>query len=284
MKKNTLITSIALACLTTTTVAYADFPLVTIDSEIILNYDQKIDLQGAVSVPVANVPTEADISINQFNHESPIESIGRVVNNRPSGLDGQVISEIDVDVTAVGNNASIDVSGSSNPVIGSVQGNQVGGSTAIAEVSGNRIDLGEDKIVEVSVTSVGNNLSIDAEDPAGVDGIVLGSVQFNYESPTTATGRIVGNGFGVDAPGTTAAPNPVVTPPVGIDPKLTVTAVGNNLSAIAPTTGSLTQINRGSPVSASGVIARNIGQVGPVSLSVTAVGNNISIKQPGSDE
>lgn len=282
MKKNTLITSIALACLTTT-VAYADFPLVTIDSEIILNYDQEIDVKGAVSVPVANVSKEADISVNQFNHEAPVSAVGRVINNRPSGVDGQVISEVDVDVTAVGNNASIDVSGSSNPVIGSVQGNQVGGSTAIGEVSGNRIDLGEDQIVDVSVTAVGNNLSIDAENVKNVEGVELGSVQFNYESPTTATGRIVGNGFGVDAPGTNTAPT--VTPqPRGIDPKLTVTAVGNNLSSIAPTTGSLTQINRGSPVSASGVIARNIGQVGPVELSVTAVGNNISIKQPGEEK
>lgn len=282
MKKNTLIKSIALACLTTTA-AYADYPLVTIDSEIILNYDKEIDVKGAVDVPVANVSAEADISVNQFNHEAPVSAVGRVVNNRPSGTDGEVISEVDVDVTAVGNNASIDVSGSSNPVIGSVQGNQVGGSTAIGEVSGNRIDLGEDQVVDVNVTAVNNNLSIGAEDAKGVEGIELGSVQFNYDSPTTATGRIVGNGFGVDAPGTNRTP--VVTPrPAGIDPKLTVTAVGNNLSSIAPTTGSLTQINRNSTVSASGTIARNIGQVGPVSLSVTAVGNNISIKQPETDK
>jgi hypothetical protein len=268
LKNINLISSIALACLTTVT--YADYPEVIINSDIILNYDQKIDLRPAISVPtVADLP-DADISVNQFNHESPISAIGRVVNNRPSGVDGQVISEIDVEVTAVGNNASIDVSGTANPVIGAVQGNQWSSHTAIGEISGNRIDLDEDKIVNLAVTSVGNNLSIDAENSADVESIGLGSIQFNYDSPTTAIGSIVGNGFGVNAR--------------GVVPTLTVTAVGNNLSSLAPTTGSLTQINRGSPVTATGLVSRNTGKIGPINVSVTAVGNNISIKQPSTGE
>ena len=97
----------------------------------------------------------------------------------------------------------------------------------------------------------------------------------NHDSPVTATGTIINNGFGVDP--TTAA---VVTPPVHNDPKLVVSAIGNNLSSFAATSGSMTQQNIGSPITATGLITRNLGHIGPVSLNVTAVGNNISISDP----
>ena len=260
MKNTILATSIALACFAT--VAHADYPEISINSDIVLDYDQYIDMTSAVNVPTTvEISDVADISINQFNHDSPITAIGGVTNNM-GRADG--ITSIDVDVTAVGNNASIEVD-SATPVIGSVQGNQNSTHYASGNIVGNRIDLADGEIVQLDVTAVGNNLSIDAEDSRG--GIELGSIQFNYESGSTAIGNITGNGFDVNA--------------VGRDPVLNVTAVGNNLSVIAPTTGSLTQINRGSAVHATGLISRNTGNVGPITLAVTAVGNNISIKPVG---
>ena len=262
MKNTILATSIALACFAT--VAHADYPEVIINSDIVLDYDQYIDMTSVVNVPTSvDLSDTADISVNQFNHDSPISATGGVSNNTmPQGTDG--ITSIEVNVTAVGNNAAIEVD-SANPVIGSVQGNQNSTHYATGNITGNRIDLAQGEIVQLDVTAVGNNLSIDAEDSRG--GIELGSIQFNYESGSTAVGSISGNGFDVNA--------------VGRDPVLNVTAVGNNLSVIAPTTGSLTQINRGSAVHALGLISRNTGNVGPVELAVTAVGNNISIKPVG---
>jgi hypothetical protein len=43
------------------------------------------------------------------------------------------------------------------------------------------------------------------------------------------------------------------------------------------------QVNRNSPISASGSVFGNVGNIGPVTVSVTAVGNNISIKAPGDE-
>lgn len=276
MKKGLLKTSIATACLVSVN-AFADFPEVVIDSEIVLDYGSTIDMSGAVNIPTVqhNSAVDADISINQFNHDSPVTAVANVFNNTPTGVDGQTITEVQVDVTAVGNNADIDIVDSSI-VIGAVQGNQGSLHTAVGSISGNRIDLDYGNVVELNVTSVGNNLTVGAENPDYVEGIHLGTVQFNYESGSTAIGSIDGNGFGVDVAGT---PAPVV-PPAGNDPTLNVTAVGNNLTSIAPTTGSISQINRGSGVQATGVIARNIGFIGPIAMNVTAVGNNISIKQP----
>lgn len=277
MKHTVLTVSIAAACLVSAS-TFADFPPIIIDTAIVLDYDETIDMTGAINVPTAvNLPEEADISINQFNHDSPITARANLINNTPSGVDGQAITSVKVDVTAVGNNASIDVSDTS-PVIGAVQGNQNSMRVATGVIRGNRFDLDDGEIVELNVTTVGNNLTIDAEDVSNVDGVKVGTIQFNYESGSTARGSIVGNGFGVDAP-TTPAPAPV-TPPRGRDPVLNVTAVGNNLSTIAPTSGSMTQINRGSSIVATGLISRNVGFIGPVNMSVTAVGNNISIQQP----
>jgi len=278
MKHTVLTASIAAACLVSAS-ALADFPPVIIDTNIVLDYQQTIDMTGAVSIPTAvNLPDEADISINQFNHDSPITATANLINNTPSGLDGQWITSVNVDVTAVGNNASIDVSNTS-PVIGSVQGNQNSMRTAVGAITGNRFDLDAGEIVELNVTTVGNNLTIDAEDASNIYGVQVGSIQYNYDSGSIAIGSITDNGFGVNAPTTPTTTTPVM-PPRGNDPILNVTAVGNNLSTIAPTSGSMTQINRGSTVVATGLIARNIGPLGPVSMNVSAVGNNISIKQP----
>lgn len=273
MKKGLLKTSIAAACLVSVN-AFADFPDVVIDSEIVLDYGSTLDMSGAVNIPTVqnNSLLDADISINQFNHDSPVTAIANVVNNTPTGVDGQTITEVQVDVTAVGNNADIDIVDSSI-VIGAVQGNQGSLHTAVGNINGNRIDLDYGSIVELNVTSVGNNLTVGAENPDYVDGIHLGTVQFNYESGSTAIGSIDGNGFGVDVAGT-----PAPVPPLGNDPLLNVTAVGNNLTSLAQTTGSISQINRGSAIQATGVIARNIGFIGPIGMNVTAVGNNISIK------
>jgi hypothetical protein len=270
LKTINLMSSIAIACLTT--VAYADYPEITINSEIVLNYEQEIDLTDAISIPTAVALPDADISVNQFNHDSSVTAIGSVVNNRPSGVDGEVISAIDVQITAVGNNASIDVSDLETPVIGSVQSNQNSDHTAIGRIANNRIDLGEDEIVNLAVTSIGNSLSIEAnvDADADVDTIGIGSAQFNYDSYTSADGSITGNGFGVNAR--------------GVDPTLSVTAVGNNLSSLSPTNGTLAQLNLNSSVSATGLVAGNTGQIGPINVNVTAVGNSISIKQLGADD
>lgn len=284
MKKTLLVSAVSLALTMAAATAQADFPAVIIDSDVILNYDQTIDLTGAIQVPGTSVNLQdADISVNQFNHDSAISATGNVINNTPSGIDGQVISDLQVNVTAVGNNASIDLE--DQVLIGSVQGNQNGGATATGNITGNRVDLDDvvnsdgemvAGIVELNVTAVGNNLSVSAlDDKLGAD-TSIGSMQFNYDSPVTATGSIVNNGFGVDP----MAPPAVAVAPPRRDPVLVVTAVGNNLSTLAGTTGSMTQINRNSPVSATGLISRNIGFVGPVSLDVTAVGNNISISGP----
>ena len=115
------------------------------------------------------------------------------------------------------------------------------------------------------MTAVGNNLTI-ANAEGDDSEAVVGSLQFNYDSPVTATGNISGNGFGVN--------------PRFRDPKLAVTAVGNNLTSVLGTRGSMTQINRNSAISASGYVNGNRGDIGPVSVDVTAVGNNLSIKAP----
>jgi hypothetical protein len=188
---------------------------------------------------------------------------------------GTGITDLHVNVTAVGNNASVDLN-TNDTVVGAVQGNQNGGASAVGSITGNRINLGTvkndkgdwvDGIVELNVTAVGNNLTIASTKDTNVTGTQLGSVQFNYDSPVTATGYINGNGFGV---------NPIRPR----DPKLSVTAVGNNLTAPLGTTGSMLQLNRNSPISARGYISGNRGNIGPVNVSVTAVGNNISIKAP----
>lgn len=283
MKKKTLATAVALATAFTLTTASADYPEVIIDSEILLNYDQEIDMTNAVTLPTIDSDAlgNADISVNQFNHDSAVSSTGNVINNTPTGVDGQAITDLQVNVTAVGNNASIELDKEAT-TIGAIQGNQNGGASASGNISGNRVDLDKvldadgnevDGIVELNVTAVGNNLSIDSD---ATKSVAVGTMQFNYDSPVNATGNISGNGFGVDpTPTSTTAP---VVAPVARDPKLTVTAVGNNLSTIQTTTGSMTQINRNSPINATGLISANTGFVGPVSLDVTAVGNNISIK------
>nr|CAA6807589.1 MAG: Unknown protein [uncultured Thiotrichaceae bacterium] len=281
MKKTTL--AIALAATFAATTVSADYPEVIIDSDILLNYDQEIDMTSAVTLPSVSTDAlgDADISVNQFNHDSPVSATGSVIDNTPTGVDGQAITDLQVNVTAVGNNASIELD-TDGTTVGAVQGNQNGGASATGEISGNRVDLDKvidadgnevDGIVELNVTAVGNNLTIDGD---AVKDAAVGSMQFNYDSPVNATGTISGNGFGVDP---TAAPTPEpVVAPVARDPKLAVTAVGNNLSSIKGTTGSMTQINRNSPIAATGLISGNTGFVGPVSLDVTAVGNNISIK------
>ena len=276
MKKSVLAVSVSLACVFAATTASADYPEVTIDSEITLNYDKDIDLAGTVNVPVVDMDgAEADISVNQFNHDSPVSSTAIVSGNTAAGTTG--ITDLKVDVTAVGNNASIDLN-SDNTVVGAVQGNQNGGATAVGSITRNRIDLDKvtnedgdlvDGIVALNVTAVGNNLTIAAADDSGLSGTKVGSVQFNYDSPVTATGTISGNGFGVN--------------PVSRDPKLAVTAVGNNLTSVLGTTGSMLQVNRNSAISARGYVSGNRGAIGPVSVNVSAVGNNISIKGPSVD-
>ncbi|RTZ67631.1 MAG: hypothetical protein DSZ29_00465 [Aquificaceae bacterium] len=277
MKKSVLAVSVSLACVFAATTASADYPNVVIDSEVLLNYDQDIDMTGAINIPTVDMGDEADISVNQFNHDSPVRATGSVINNRPTGVNGQVITEIKTNVTAVGNNASVEIN-NDNMTIGAVQGNQNGGATAIGNISGNRVDLNEDGIVELNVTAVGNNLSVKTPDDNELSGTTIGSMQFNYDSPVNATGSITGNGFGVNPMGRGWRGRPR-----GIDPKLTVTAVGNNLSSIMGTSGSMTQINRNSTIRATGLVSRNVGAVGPISADVTAVGNNISIKAPTVD-
>ena len=290
MKKTALVGAIAVACSLAATTAHADFPNVVIDSEIVLNYNQEIDLTEAVNVPQFIFTDEsASISINQFNHDSPVTALGEVINNQPTGVGDEVISDIHLDVTAIGNNASINID-QDYTVIGNVQGNQNGGATAVGRIDNNRIDLGEitnedgdivQGVVELNVTAVGNNLTIaavegcDDECGATVEGTTIGSIQFNYDSPVSAMGSISDNGFGVDP----ANPNPpaVVPPTPRPDPKLKVSAIGNNLTAPLGSVGSMTQINRNSPISAIGLVSNNLGSIGPLDVDVTAVGNNISI-------
>ena len=275
MKKIVLVNSVAVLSSFLAMTANADYAPVVIDTDTVINleYDKNIDLTGSVNVPTVNMDAvEADISVNQFNHDSPVSAIGSVTNNMSGAGDG--ITDLKVDVTAVGNNASIDLN-ANDTVIGAVQGNQNGGATAVGNISGNAINLdtitnadGEEVegAVALNVTAVGNNLTIKSADDYGVNGTKLGTVQFNYDSPVTAVGSISGNGFDVS--------------PMRRDPSLSVTAVGNNLTAPLGTTGSMLQENVNSPVSAAGFVSGNVGDIGPVKVSVSAVGNNISIKAP----
>ncbi len=270
MNKIVLVSSVAIVCSFAAMTASADYPSVSIDSEVTLNYDQDIDVSGAINVPTVDMDTDADISVNQFNHDSPVTAVGSVSNNS-AGWGGSGITDLKVDVTAVGNNASIELN-TDGAVVGAVQGNQNGGASAVGSITGNSINLGTvqnedgkwvDAEVELNVTAVGNNLTVEGD----VAETQIGSVQFNYDSPVTATGYINGNGFDV-------------RPMRPRDPKLTVTAVGNNLTAPLGSTGSMLQINRDSPITAIGSVSGNRGNIGPVKVSVTAVGNNISIKAP----
>lgn len=272
MNRKTLISASILAALSSGPVM-ADFPNVVIDTEIVLDYNETINMKNAVNIPTASdLPNVADVSINQFNHESGIDVAGEVLNNVGAG-------ETLVNITGVGNNAVVDVSlNESGSAVGAVQGNQVSPIDASVNVERNTIIEGSEVIVEL--TAVGNNLSIENE----LGGTTVGSIQFNYDSGITAVGAIDNNGFGVAAPVEPPAPTPPPPPAPRPDPALTITAVGNNLVSVAPTIGSMTQINRNSPIVASGSISGNIGSVGPISLDVTAVGNNISVSQPGSDE
>ncbi len=275
MKKIVLVSSVAVLSSFLAMTASADYAPVVIDTDTVINleYDKTIDLTGSVNVPTVNMDgVEADISVNQFNHDSPVSAVGSVTNNMSGAGDG--ITDLHVDVTAVGNNASIDLN-ANDTVIGVVQGNQNGGANAVGNISGNTINLdtvtnadGEEieGIVELNVTAVGNNLTIKSADDYGVNGTQIGTVQFNYDSPVTAVGSISGNGFGVN--------------PIRRDPSLAVTAVGNNLTAPLGTTGSILQENVNSPISAFGFVSGNVGDIGPVTVSVSAVGNNISIKAP----
>lgn len=275
MKNIVLVSSVAVLSSFFAMTANADYPPVVIDTDTVINleYDKTIDLTGSVNVPTVDMKdVEADISVNQFNHDSPVTAAGSV-NNNMSG-NGSGITDLHVDVTAVGNNASIELN-ADDTVIGAVQGNQNGGASAVGNISANSINLdtvtnadGEEVegIVELNVTAVGNNLTIKSVEDSGVDGTKIGTIQFNYDSPVSSVGYISGNGFGVD--------------PMRRDPILSVTAVGNNLTAPLGTTGSMLQENINSPISAIGFVSGNVGDIGPVTVSVSAVGNNISIKAP----
>ncbi|MCK5813147.1 MAG: hypothetical protein KAH03_02770 [Cocleimonas sp.] len=266
MKKLALVSSVAVVCSFLSMTVSADYAPINIDVEEVINleYGQTIDMTGSVNVPTVDMGNvNADVSVNQFNHESPVTA-SAIVSGNMGGADGG-ITDLNVDVTAVGNNASIDVN--TDTVIGAVQGNQAGGVSANGAIIGNRINLDSDEaIVELNVTAVGNNLTIADAEGDDIGQTSLGSVQFNYESPVSAVGSISNNGFGVN--------------PVGRDPILNVTAVGNNLTAPLGATGSMFQENRGSLISARGFVVGNTGAIGPVTVNVSAVGNNISIKAP----
>lgn len=257
MKKTLLISSLSLAFSMMATTAHADFANIAIDSDIILNYDQEIDMTDAVQIPT-NVDLGDNVVnvVNQNNHNVSINATGVVTNNNWLGDD------INVDVTAVGNNASIEVV--TGDVIGSLQGNQDSNISAVGLISGNRIGTSE---IELNATAVGNNLSISQVEVEESDVIVgVGAVQFNYDSAISASGAVTNNQIGVPR-----------------DPTVNVTAVGNNISSINGTFSTTMQLNRGTDISASGLVGGNRGNIGPVNVAVTAVGNNLSISLPDQD-
>lgn len=263
MKKILLVSSLSLAFGMMATVAQADYANVSIDSDIVLNYDQEIDMTNAVQVPT-NVDLGDNIVnvVNQNNHNVTVNASGDVTNNN------WVQGDIQVDVTAVGNNASIAVVNAD--VIGSEQGNQNTDINATGLIVGNRIGASE---VELNATAVGNNLSISKVDAYDNDvSVGVGAVQFNYDSDISAVGIVSHNQFGVPK-----------------DPTVNVTAVGNNISSIDSTRSSTLQLNKGTTISAIGTVNNNLGNahnhgtIGPINVAVTAVGNNLSISVPTKD-
>jgi len=157
--------------------------------------------------------------------------------------------DINLDVTAIGNNASIDVGSIST--IGAVQGNQETNIAAIGAITGNNIGQVE---TELNVTAVGNNLSVSKTDIYDDDiSATVGAVQFNYDSSITATGVVSDNAFGVPR-----------------DPAVTVAAIGNNFSSFNGITSSNMQLNVGTTISSHGIVNSNTGNIGPVNVSVTS--------------
>ena len=252
MKKTLLVSSISLAFSLLAVTAQADYADISIDSDIILNLDQEVDLTGAIQIPTVELEWDASNTIIQNNHATNITAVGTVNNNSSTG-------DINVDVTAVGNNVSVDLSDISEVgVIGVVQGNQETTVSAIGEINGNNIGVAE---VELNTTAVGNNISI-----SNVDTDVqpnLGSVQFNYDTTISAEATINDNNFGVPR-----------------DPTVNVTAVGNNISSFDGTLSSTNQLNVNSTVSSVGQVNGNLGNIGPITVAVTSVGNNLSISVP----
>lgn len=253
MNKTLLAASLATAFTMMATTAQADYTNVVIDSDVVLNYNQEIDMTGAVNVPTVEIDETGNNVVSQNNHDVIIQATGIVSNNNLIGDD------INVNVNAIGNNASIEIDDS--VTIGSVQGNQNTDITAAGSITNNQIGEVE---TELNVTAVGNNLSIarteiDDEDTTAA----IGAVQFNYNTTVTASGVVSGNNFGVRR-----------------DPVVKVSAIGNNFSSFEGVTTSNMQLNRGVTISSFGSFSDNTGNIGPIDVSVTSVGNNLAIKLP----
>lgn len=253
MKKTLLAASLVTAFTMMSTTAQADYANVVIDSDVVLNYNQEIDMTGAVNVPTVEIGETGDNVVSQNNHDVTIQSTGIISDNNTIGGD------INLNVNAIGNNASIEVD--NYATIGSVQGNQESTISASGFITENRIG---DVETELNVTAVGNNLSIArTEVDNEATSAAVGAIQFNYDTTITATGVVKGNNFGVQR-----------------DPVIKVSAIGNNFSAFNGVTTSNMQLNKGTTITSFGSFSGNVGNIGPVDVSVTSVGNNLSIKLP----
>lgn len=165
-----------------------------------------------VSVAVSNEHS-FNTGINQSNLNSAVTAEAYVNNNWTTPE-----AEIFIDVTAVGNNISIDqatLHGSVGATLS--QYNENSPVSAVATVNGNMFGAIRPRDPDIDAVAVGNNTSISL-DPLQTNqvGQVTAAVsQTNVNSPVTAAGQIVGNrGFFTG---------------VGIV-NVSGTAVGNNLN------------------------------------------------------
>ena len=211
--------------------AHADYAPVVVNGSIVLNYDESIDVDHPINFDV-------DAANTQFNHDVDVNAVSRVSGNDNLG-------EVNVNTTAVGNAADIDLGD-----ITSVQGVQESSISARSVINDNTIPNNE---VYSTTTAIGNQ--------ATLNGDTVSNTQFIYDSSVSAVNKIVGNDFGA----------------VPLDPDLDTTAVGNAATLTGSDVDSY-QLNRGVDISARSVLKWNGGSVGPVNVDTRAIGNSVTIR------
>lgn len=209
----------------------ADYAPVVVNGSIVLNYDESIDVDHPINFDV-------DAANTQFNHDVNVNAVSRVSGNDNLG-------EVNVNTTAVGNAADIDLGDAT-----SVQGIQESSISARSVIEYNVIPNNE---VYSTTTAIGNQ--------ATLNGNTVSNTQFIYDSSVSAVNKVVGNDFGT----------------VPLDPDLDTTAVGNAATLTGSDVDSY-QLNRDVNIGARSVLKWNGGSVGPVNIDTRAIGNSVTIR------
>lgn len=259
MKRKLIPLTVLAACCTAAS-AYAWEPLN-------LNYDDRLKgdtwltVDSDISLDIEN---NGELTIDQGNKKGHATASAISTNNQ------RVIEKIDVDATAVINNASIDTIGNGHGILNvdALQTNTKGDATATASITRNSV-LPETELF-ATATAVINNLSINTSEDLSSE-----IAQINHAGDSTATARINNNRF-------TVADGVVPPPPRPFDPAPSATAVVNNLSlpgnAISTT---VAQQSVGGSATAFAEARGNIGvgqlTTGFIEVDATAVINNLSI-------